>query len=450
MTKSNSKALLITNGTVVTLGDNNQIIQDGAVLVVDGVIAAVGKASAVKKKARGANVLDAKGKVIMPGFINTHMHLYSTFCRGLGPKAPPPKTFVEILERMWWPLDKALNGKDILYSSLVPLMDCIKNGTTTIIDHHESQGFQTGSLAIIEKACRQAGVRSVLTLGLSDRYKKGAEGIRENVEFIQKIQAKQKKGDDLVAAMMGLHALFTVNDKSLKKSCDLAKELDCGMHVHIAEDLADQKDNKRDYKKSVVERLAAAGGLGPKTLAIHCVHVSDKEIGLLAKTKTCVVHNPESNMNNAVGTAPVMKMLSRGVLVGLGTDGMTTDMKDEVRVANIFHKHAAKDPRVFFVESCNLLLKNNAKIASRFFNRPVGELKKGSYGDVVVMDYEPPTPMHGGTFLGHFLFGLCGARVDSTVVNGKVLMQGGKLTGLNERKICAESRKQAVDFWKRF
>ena len=450
MAEKKSKALLITNGTVVTLGDDNKIINDGAVLVVDGVIAAVGKASAVKKKARGAKVLDVKGKVIMPGFINAHMHLYSTFCRGLSPKMPPPKTLVEILERMWWPLDKALNGKDILYSSLIPLIDCIKNGTTTIIDHHESQGFQTGSLSIIEKACRRTGVRSVLTLGLSDRYKKGAEGIRENVNFIKKIQAKRKKGDDLISAMMGLHALFTVNDKSLKKSCDLAKELDCGMHVHIAEDLADQKDNKKQYKMSVVERLAAAGCLGPKTLAIHCVHINDKEIGLLAKTGTCAVHNPQSNMNNAVGVSPVVKMLSKGVLVGLGTDAMTTDMKAEVRVANIFHKHAAKDPRVFFVESCNLLLKNNAKIASRFFNRPVGELKKGSYGDVVVMDYEPPTPMHGGTFLGHFLFGLCGARVDATIVNGKVLMQGGKLVGLNEKKICAESRKQTADFWKRF
>lgn len=450
MANDKSKALLITNGTVVTLGDDNKIINDGAVLIVDGVITAVGKASAVKKKARGAKVLDARGKVVMPGFINVHMHLYSTFCRGLSPKQPPPKTFVEILERMWWPLDATLNGKDILYSCLVPLMDCIKNGTTTIIDHHESQGFQTGSMEIIEKACRKTGVRSVLTLGLSDRYRKGAEGIRENVEFIKRIQAKQKRGDDLVAAMMGLHALFTVNDKSLKKACDLARELDCGLHVHVAEDLADEKANKREYGRSVVARLNVAGGLGPKTLAIHCVHVDNMEINLLARSGTCAVHNPQSNMNNAVGVAPVRKMLSRGVLVGLGTDGMTTDMKDEVRVANVFHKHAAKDPRVFFVESCNLLLRNNAKIASRFFNRPVGVLKKGCYGDVVVMDYEPPTPMHGGTFLGHFLFGLCGARVAATVVNGKVLMRDGKLVGLDERKICAESRRQAADFWKRF
>ena len=450
MAQKKSKALLITNGTVVTLGDNNRIISDGAVLVVDGVIQAVGKAAAVKKQARGAQVLDAGGKVIMPGFINAHMHLYSTFCRGLSPKQPPARNFVEVLERLWWPLDNALNGKDVLYSSLIPLIDCIKNGTTTIIDHHESQSFQTGSLSVIEKACRQAGVRSVLTLGISDRYKKGEEGIAENVQFLKKIQAKRKKGDDLVSAMMGLHALFTVNNKSLKKSCDLAREFDCGMHVHVAEDKADQVANKKQYGQSVIERLHAAGGLGPKTLAIHCVHVSDKEIGLMAKTGTCAVHNPESNMNNAVGVSPVMKMMEKGVLVGLGTDAMTTDMKAEVRVANVFHTHAAQNSQVFFVEACNLLMKNNAQIASRFFNRPVGALKKGCYGDVVVMDYEPPTPMNGNTFLGHYLFGICAARVDSTIVNGKVLMQGGQLKGLDEKKICAESRKQAADFWKRF
>lgn len=450
MAQKKNNALLITNGTVVTLGDKNKIITDGAVLIVDGVIQAVGKAATVKKQARGAQVLDAKGKVIMPGFINAHTHLYSTFCRGMAPKQPPATNFVEVLERLWWPLDKALNSKDVLYSSLIPLIDCIKNGTTTIIDHHESQDFQTGSLTVIEKACRRAGVRSVLTLGLSDRYGKGEEGIQENVQFIKKIQAKRQKGDELISAMMGLHALFTVNDESLKKSCDLANELDCGMHVHIAEDKADQVANKKQYGKSVVERLQAAGGLGPKTLAIHCVHVSDKEIGLLAKTGTCAVHNPESNMNNAVGVAPVMKMMEKGVLVGLGTDAMTTDMKAEVRIANIFHKHAAKNSQVFFLEACAMLMNNNAQIASRFFNRPVGDLKKGSYGDVVVMDYDPPTPMNANTFLGHYLFGICAARVDSTIVNGKVLMQGGKLTALNEKKINAESRKQAADYWKRF
>jgi cytosine/adenosine deaminase-related metal-dependent hydrolase len=155
-------------------------------------------------------------------------------------------------------------------------------------------------------------------------------------------------------------------------------------------------------------------------------------------------------MNNAVGVAPVPAMLARGILVGLGTDGMTTDMRDEVRVANLVHKLAAKDPRVFFAESCRLLLQHNAMIASRLLQKPVGVLEPGACADVVVVDYDPPTPLTAHTFLGHFLFGLCGARVASTIVNGRVLMRDGRLVGIDPARIGARARKQAAAFWKRF
>jgi putative selenium metabolism protein SsnA len=441
---------VIGNGIVVTLGEKNRVIQDGAVLIRGNVIEAVGKTPAIRKRAKGAKFIDVKGKVIMPGMINTHMHLYSTFARGLSPKMPPPANFVEILERLWWPLDRALKKEDISYSALIPLIDCIKNGTTTIIDHHESQGCQKNCLDSLEAALRKTGVRGCLCLGISDRYGKGKEGIDENIRFIKKIQRKQERGDDLVAAMFGLHALFTVGEESLKEVIAAAGKLGVGIHVHVAEDNADQVVNQKKYGLTVVRRLAKAGGLGPRSIAVHCVHISPGEMDLLKATGTCVVHNPQSNMNNAVGVAPVIEMLKKKMLVGLGTDGMTSNMRDEVRVANILHKLAKKDPRVFFVESCQLLLENNAKIASRFFKRQVGVLKKGTYADIIVLDYEPPTPLTSDTFLGHFLFGLCGSKVDTTIVNGKVLMKGGRLIGLDEKKITARSRKLARSFWKRF
>lgn len=442
--------VFIKNGTVVTLGSKNRIIQKGGILIRDGVIEAVGKTAAVQRKAKGAKVIDAKGRLVMPGFINTHMHLYSTFARGLSPKQPPAENFSEILERLWWPLDKALNEKDLMYSALVPLIECIRNGTTTIIDHHESQGFQIGSMNVLEQALRKTGVRGCLSYGLSDRYKRGKEGLEENIRFVEQIQKKRAKGDDLVTAAFGLHALFTVNQRTLKKTIEAMKDLGVGLHVHVAEDKSDQTINKRKYRKSVVKRLFDAGGLGHQTIAVHCVHVSPAEMELLSRTDTCVVHNPQSNMNNAVGVAPVMDMMARGVLVGLGTDGMTSNMRDEVRAANVLHKLAKKDPRVFFVESCQLLLQNNAAIANRFFRKPLGVLSPGACGDVVIIDYDPPTPLTENTFLGHFLFGICGATVDTTIVNGRVLMEDCRLVGLNEKKIMAESRKQAKDFWKRF
>lgn len=445
-----SRGMLIGNGTVITLGDKNRVIHNGAVLVREGVIQAVGTIAALRPKGRGADFIDARGGVIMPGLINAHMHLYSTFARGLSPKQPPPANFPEILERLWWPLDNALNKEDISYSSLVPLIDCIKSGTTTIFDHHESQGCQGNCLDPIEEACRETGVRACLTLGVSDRYGKGEKGIEENIRFIRKMQAEHAEGNDLVAAMFGLHALFTVGEKTLRESVAAAESLGVGIHVHVAEDRSDQLINQKKYGKSVVRRLAKAGGLGPLSLAVHCVHVNAAEMALLRETGTPVVHNPQSNMNNAVGVAPVAEMMKRGILVGLGTDGMTSNMRDEVRVANILHKLALRDPRVFFAESCQLLLRNNAAIASLYFDRPLGVLQSGACADIIVLQYEPPTPLSEATFLGHFLFGLCGARVATTIVNGKVLMRDGEILTVDERKIAAQSRQLARAFWKRF
>ncbi|HOE28336.1 MAG TPA: amidohydrolase family protein, partial [bacterium] len=191
------KPLLVENGIVVTLGENNKVIHGGAVLVKGGVIEEVGPSAKVARKASGAARIDARGAVVMPGFINAHMHLYSTFARGLSPKQPPPANFVQILERLWWPLDRALEKDDISYSALVPLLDCIRGGTTTIIDHHESQGWQDGCLDPIEDALRLTGVRGCLCLGVSDRYGKGREGIEENVRFVRKAKASQANVDGL-------------------------------------------------------------------------------------------------------------------------------------------------------------------------------------------------------------------------------------------------------------
>jgi putative selenium metabolism protein SsnA len=444
------RSLLIKNGTVLTLGESNRIIKDGAVLVEDGIIQKIGKEKDLSNIPTGTDVIDAKGKLIMPGFINQHMHFYSTFARGIIPKQPPAKNFTEILEKLWFPLDKALNEKDIYYSTMVALINGIKNGTTTFFDHHESQGLQNGCLDIIENAIRKVGIRGCLCLGSSDRYGNGAEGIKENIRFINKIQGGSKNGDDLISAMFGLHALFTVNDKTLYDSAEAANDLGVGIHVHTGEDKADQKENLKKYGMSVIERLHKANGLGHNTLAIHCVHVSDKEIDLIKKTGTCIIHNPQSNMNNAVGVANVPKMLKKGILVGLGTDGMTPGMLDDVRVANILHKLANKDPRIFVAESCQLLLENNAKIANRFFPRKIGILEENACADIIIMDYDPPTPLNESTFCGHFLFGICEAKVDTTIINGTVLMKDGILIDIDDAAINAASRKQAEDFWGRF
>ena len=441
---------LVGNGTVIT---PSRVIDDGGVLFADGIIKDIGKDEEVRTrffKIRGdkirLKVIDAKKMIILPGFINTHHHLYSTFARGMHIPGTPAKNFSEILEKLWWKLDNTLTAEDVYYSSLIPLIECVRNGTTTIIDHHESQGFQTGALDIIRKAVEEIGIRAALCLGSSDRYKKGREGVVENERFLEKLH---KRPSRLVTGMVGLHAAFTVNDDTLAESVAVAEEYKAGMHIHCAEDLADEKDSLKKYNLRVVARLKKFAALGEKTLLVHCVHIDEKEMKIIKDTASNVVHNPESNMNNAVGCADVLRMMKKGITVGLGTDGMSSDMLAQMRCAYLIHRHNKQDPRVAFCEAPAMLLDNNGLIAAKIFGKKLGKLEAGAPADMVILDYVPPTPLGQGNFLGHLLFGMVDAAVDTVICDGKILMRGKRLVGINEERLCEKSRELSAKFWKR-
>jgi len=446
-----ARELLVGNGTLITLGSNNRVIPSGAVLIRDGVVAQVGTTSELRGQAPDAEYIDASGQLIMPGLINAHHHLYSTFARGMAPKDPPPYTFVEVLERLWWPLDDALQAGDLYYAAMMPLIECIRQGTTSIIDHHESQGYQAGSLSELATAVEDAGIRASLCLGISDRYGRGREGVEENIRFIKQVQETPPGPGRRVAGMFGLHAAFTVEDDTLDQAVAAANELGVGFHTHVAEAASDEEASLEKFGKRVLQRLLDKGVLGEKSLAIHCVHIDDDEMEILRRTGTAVVHNPESNMNNAVGAAPILEMFEKKILVGLGTDGMTSDMRSGAKTAFFLQHLVKQDPRVAFCESCALLLDNNPEIAARQFGYRVGSLEPGAAGDVILVDYTAPTPLNGGTWLGHFLFGICcGAVVDTTIVGGNVLMRNRHLVSLDEKEIAAKCREKAEAFYQRF
>lgn len=439
--------LLIKNGTVVTLGDENRVIDNGAVLVDGARIREVGKTS--EFTGSYDNVIDAANKVVLPGFINAHMHFYSTMVRGLG-KMEPAVDFVDILNKVWWRLDKHLLLDDCYYSALIPLIDAVKKGTTTIIDHHASPFAVTGSLNRIATAVREVGLRAGLCYEVSDRDGEeiAADGIRENVDFIERCRSGR---DDYIRALFGLHASFTISDATMKKAVEAARALDAGFHLHVAEAEADQGYALEHFGKRVVERLHGAGVLGPKTIAAHCVHVNEDEMDLLKATDTSVVHNPQSNMNNAVGVADIITMMAKGVRVGLGTDAMTVNMLEELRSALWIHHLARKNPSVGFMECMNALTVNNARIANRYWDIGIGELRAGCAADIILMEYYPPTPLDAGTFLGHLGFGLSQTAVDTTIVGGKVLMENRELKiDVDEKAVAAESRKLAARLWERF
>lgn len=440
--------MIIGNGRVITRDEENPYIENGAVVIRDNTIIAVGEYSVLKEKYKEEEFIDAKGKVIMPGLVNTHMHIYSAFARGMAGKGPAPKNFTDILENLWWRLDKGLTLEDTKYSAYTTYLDCIKNGVTTVFDHHASPYSVEGSLFTIGDAAKELGVRTCLCYETSDRD--GEEilkaGIKENINFIKKYN---NVNEDMLKGMFGMHAAFTLSDKSLDRCREAMEGLDAGYHIHTSEGIDDLYDSLRNHGKRVVERLMDFDILSDKTIAVHCVHVNSREMEILKQTNTNVVHNPESNMGNAVGCSPVLEFIKRGISVGLGTDGYTSDMMESIKVGNIIHKHNLCDPNVGFNEVSSMAFDNNRKISTKYFNKEVGALKEGAYGDVIIVDYNPLTPLNENNINGHIIFGMSGRCVTDTIINGKVVMRNRLINTVDEEKIFSKSRELAQKLWER-
>ena len=440
--------ILVGNGRLITKNEQNPYMDDGCVVIEGNVIKEIGSTKEMKGKYSDHEFIDANKKVIMPGLINTHMHIYSSFARGMAVPGKPSENFMEILENLWWRLDKKLTLEDTKYSAYSTYIDCIKNGVTTVFDHHASPFAIEGSLFTIKDVAKNLGIRTNLCYEVSDRdgLKTIDQGIQENVNFIK--FAKDDESD-MVKGMFGLHAAFTLSDETLEKCANEMANLDAGYHVHTAEGIDDVIINKEKYNKKVVQRLNDFNILNDKTIAVHCIHIDSEEMELIKENKSFVVHNPESNMGNAVGCAPVVHLLNKGITVGLGTDGYTSDMFESLKVANIIHKHQLRDPRVGWAEAPTMLFENNRKIASKHYKKDLGVLKEGAYADVIVVDYIPHTPLNENTENGHIIFGMTGRSVDTTIINGKVLMKDRILLNIDEESILAKSREMSNKLWDR-
>ena len=439
-------SLLIGNGRIVTRDPARPYLSDGCLYIENGEIKELGSAGEMRLKYPQAQRLDAKGRVIMPGLINTHHHIYSAFARGLSIKGYHPGTFNDILEGLWWKLDRLLTLEDCRYSALATYLNCIRCGVTTVFDHHASYGAISGSLRAIAGAARELGVRTCLCYEVSDRAgkEKAEEAVQENAEFIQ---ACEQDNSGMICGMMGLHASFTLSDETLQLCAD--RKGNAGYHIHMAEALADVADSLQKHGKRVVNRLFDLGILGPETIAVHGVHINPGEMRLLKDTDTCVVHNPQSNMSNAVGCAPLLRMFDEGILLGLGTDGYTSDMLESYKTANILHKHNLCDPAAAWAEVPLMLFANNAEIAGRYFQKPLGILKEGAVADVIICDYDPLTPMDESNINPHILFGMNGLSVTDTIIDGKILMRDRQIPAVDEGKLMQESRVLAAELWRR-
>lgn len=428
-------SLLLKNTKAIALAPPE--IEECDIRVDEGTI--VDRARRLKPR-RDDEVVDLQNRIVMPGFVCSHTHLYSALSRGMPAPRSAPRNFVEILQKVWWKLDEALDEESIYYSALVGAIESVKFGTTTLIDHHASPNFICGSLDLIKHALRQVGLRGVLCYETTDRggKKRRNLGLEENERFVT-----ENASNPHFRGTIGAHASFTLGDDSLARLGELAGMYDCGVHIHVAEDKTDVLDSVEKHQKDVVERLKKFGVLRKKSLFVHGVHLSRKQLTIVEKAGAWMIHNPRSNMNNGVGYAPLSWY---GEHSALGTDGFTSDMFEESKFG--YFRNAESNFRTEF-SRLPAMLHNGQRVAAEFFGRTFGNLQKGSPADLVVLDYVPPTPLTSRNLHGHFLFGMNSTMVQHVIVDGNWIVWNKQLVGIDEEAVMQKAASVAKKLWGR-
>jgi len=387
----------------------------------------------------GEEVIEVDSRIIMPGMVCAHTHLYSSLARGM--PAPPraPANFREVLELVWWRLDRALDEETIYWSALAGALEAARAGTTCLFDHHASPAHITGSLGVVREALERAGLRAVLCYELTDRG--GAEerdaGLEENRTFLA---AAARPG--LFRGMVGAHASFTLNNHSLEVCAELMREFDAGLHIHAAEDWCDVADAREKHGSGVVERLAERGALNARTILAHGTHLDAGEIALARGAGAWFAHNPRSNMNNQVGHAPVEAF---GEKLALGTDGLGADMFEEARAAYFKGRDAGL---AWGADEWRRVLANNQRLASQTFGLELGALEEGAAADLVVLDYQAPTPLAAGNLAAHLIFGYSSAAVESVMVDGRFVVRDRR-PALDVEEVYRQARAAGAKLWAR-
>ncbi len=434
--------LFIKGHNIITFDKNKPFIAKGIIYIKDGTIKNI-YTNEENLPDKNALVL-GEDYVIFPGFINAHNHLYSSLARGI-PLKKTSRNFIQILENLWWRLDKVLDEESIYYSAIVGFIDAVTGGTTTIIDHHSSPNYIKNSLSIISEAAKKMGIRCCLCYEVSDRdgKEKKLEGIEENYNFIK------NNHSDFISGLFGLHASFTLNDDTLKAVKDAVSDLKTGIHIHLCEDKADFQDSIKKYNCSPLKRLEKFELVNEKSIFAHSIHLDKSDFDILKRYNTNVVHNPRSNMNNAVGSINLKNFTKNNILVALGSDGMASNILPELETAVWLQKHITQDPTFGFVESVNTLM-NNSTLVEKIWGIKVGKIKEGYKGDFAIFKYLSPTPLNENNWMGHLIFGLCREKVAYTIINGKIIYEKGNINGLSIRKILLKSQKIAQSIWEKY
>lgn len=442
---------LLDGGTIWT--NDGELVENGRVRVENGKIAEIGESEEIDDLPEDeGETLDCSGKLVIPGLVNAHTHLYSTLARGLVLPGYSPENLSEVLTGLWWKLDRKLDKEATRASARVGATELLKNGVTTVFDHHSSPNYTEGSLQLIEEeVVENIGLRSSLCYEVTDRNGKeeAQQGIRENLDWLSTVS---NRDDDLTAGQFGLHASFTLSSDTLEEISSYMEDLETGIHIHLAEGREDQDDSLKKYGHRVVSRLDNHNLIDEKAILVHGIHLSEQEKDLLGDRNPFLVHNPRSNMNNGVGVSDLKGLHDRGLSVGLGNDGLGFSMIDEFRAALLLQKIYHNSPSFMGLgEIGKMLFEENYKLAEKAFGIKLGKLNQGYKADIAVLDYPSPTPITEENFLGHLFFGLSGNNyeVETVFVDGKTVIRDSELVGIDETEVYRDAQKVSKRLWER-
>ena len=422
--------IIIKNAYVLTMDPDLGDLKNGVVVIEDGKISEIGK----ETKESAETIIDAKNSVVMPGLVNTHTHAAMTLFRGYA----DDMQLAEWLEKCIWPVEAQLTAEDVYKGSLLACLEMIKSGTTSFADMY----FYMDETA---KAVEQSGLRASLSHGLIELWNKerGENDLKEGRRFVR---AWQGAANGRISTMYGPHAPNTCSEEFLAKVREEASRDGVGIHIHLLETEGELKSMKEMYGKCSVHLLEDMGFLGPDVLAAHCVWLSDGDIDILKKRGVNVSHNVISNMKLAVGIAPVDKMLERGVKVSLGTDGCASnnnlDLFEEMKTTAILHKVNTLNPAALPAKQ---VIEMGTINGAKALGTETGLLKVGRKADVIILDMKKPHLTPCFDVRSHIVYSAKGSDVRTTIVDGKVLMDDYRVTGLDEQKVIEEAQKAAEE-----
>lgn len=420
---------LIHNAVVLTLNENFDILSPGNVWVENKEITRVWEGDT--EIPAGIRVVDGRGLIVMPGLVNTHGHVAMTLLRGYADDLP----LMRWLEEKIWPVEDRLTGEDVYWGTMLGIVEMLKSGTTTCTDMYFFMERAAG-------AVEESGIRAVLSRGLVGINENSYRALKETRELIDRWNGGS---GGRISVILGPHAPYTCPPPFLKKVMDLSEETGLPMQIHVAETRGEVENCRKEHGVTPVELLDRIGFLDHPVIAAHCVHLIPHDMEILAQKGIRVAHNPVSNLKLGSGLAPVAELLRRGVMVGLGTDGASSnnnlDLFEEMRVAALLPKGIAEEPTLLPArQALEMATRQGAGV---LFLDNLGAIKEGYRADIIGVNYKQPhfTPLHDAA--AHLVYSASGKDVDMVMVDGKLLMEKGKLIGLDEEKITCEAQRRA-------